>query len=112
MTTMKSAMKCTMSMNMRLSDVSSGAFLVLPSRFLSNDYYVITHVSTHPSTASPDISQLGVVALYDETQLEITLPVSVVVENPGYGAYLHNRVVRLLLERYQTYQVMLTSRLH
>ena len=88
-----------------VADGSSGAFLALPSRLLGTEYYVIAHINTDVTAATRDVTQFGVVALHDETVLDVTLPAGVHVTNSGYGTYRNGRVISMILAKHQTYQV-------
>ena len=89
-----------------VADGSSGAYLALPSRLLGTEYYVIAHINTDVTTAAThDVTQFGVVALHDETVLDVTLPAGVHVTNSGYGTYRNGRVISMILAKHQTYQV-------
>ena len=90
-----------------VADGSSGAYLALPSRLLGTEYYVIAHINTDVTTAAAtrDVTQFGVVALHDETVLDVTLPAGVHVTNSGYGTYRNGQVISMILAKHQTYQV-------
>ena len=91
-----------------VSDMSTEAYLVLPTAVLGTDHYVVAFVysGTSPAGYQQGPSQLGVVAASDGTRVLVTLPnAGIRILGPGTGVSRSGNVLSVTLNMCQTFQV-------
>ena len=89
-----------------MNDKSSDAFTALPVSLLGTEHYAITYIYKGESMLTHGPAQIGIIAAYPKTHIQIILPSDqITVYFPGYSVTHSGRQISLTLERYQTYQV-------
>ena len=86
--------------------MSADAYTALPIYALGNEYFAMSYIYKGSSSIRQGPSELGLIAVYDSTRIEIILPWDgFVISFPGYDVRRSGRQLSLRLNRFETYQV-------
>ena len=89
-----------------ITDFSADAYTALPIYALGNEYFAMSYVYKGSSAIRQGPSELGMIGVYDRTNIMIILPRDdFVVSFPGYDVRRRGRQLSLTLDRFETYQV-------
>ena len=89
-----------------INDLSSDAYLALPTHVLGVDYYTMSYLYKNESTHAQGPTQFAFVGVFDETKIIVTLA------RDGIRTKLSRlptdgRILKFTVNRYQTFQVVI-----
>ena len=85
-----------------INDLSTDAFLALPTHVLGTDYYIMSYLFTLESGHAQGPAEFALVGVHDDTDVVITLPVE--VDDVTVGKDTDNGI-SITLDQFETFQV-------